>query len=211
VAIAAGSLHNLALRSNGTVFAWGDNSSGQRNVPAELTNVVAIAAGAGHSLALKRDGTITGWGTNNFGQLTFPVEATNIVAVSAGDQHSLALRADGALLAWGDNRYGQSTIPDGLAGVAAVVGGRAHTVALLGAAPLTEPLSLVPSQAPLGGAFSVSLPTVRGRTYFLECKESLSAPGWITLLAVFGDGTLKTLIDPSATAPQRFYKVRIHE
>jgi ELWxxDGT repeat protein len=210
-AIAAGSLHNLALRSNGTVFAWGDNSWGQRNVPDGLTNAVAIAAGEGHSLALRSDGTLTGWGTNGFGQLTIPEEATNLVAISAGYQHSLALRADGTLLAWGDNRYGQTDVPSGLTDVAAIAGGRAHTVVLLGAAPPSLAPRLLPCGFPTGGTFSVSVPTVRGRTYFLECKRTLSDPNWTPLLAVFGDGTTKTLTDPDATTAERFYQVRVVE
>ena len=39
------------------MVAWGDDSAGQTNVPAGLTNVVAVAAGGFHSLALKNDGT----------------------------------------------------------------------------------------------------------------------------------------------------------
>src|SRR5882724_5919230 len=62
VAVAAGDSHALALTSEGTVVAWGDNSSNQTNVPSGLSNVVAIAAGGAHSLALKADGTVTAWG-----------------------------------------------------------------------------------------------------------------------------------------------------
>jgi len=60
-AVAAGPFHGLALRSNGTVIAWG-SSGAQTNVPAGLTNVVAIAAGGDHALALKTNGTIVAWG-----------------------------------------------------------------------------------------------------------------------------------------------------
>jgi alpha-tubulin suppressor-like RCC1 family protein len=41
VAIAAGYYHSLALKSDGTVVAWGYNYEGETNVPAGLTNVVA--------------------------------------------------------------------------------------------------------------------------------------------------------------------------
>ena len=44
-AIAAGGYHTVALKSDGTVAAWGDNAQGQRTVPAGLTGVTAIAAG----------------------------------------------------------------------------------------------------------------------------------------------------------------------
>ena len=91
VAIAAGGYHSLALKYDGTVVAWGDDSVGQTNVPAGLSNVVAVAAGGFHSLALKADGTLVTWGDNSAGQSSVPVGLTNVVAISAGYLHSLAL------------------------------------------------------------------------------------------------------------------------
>src|SRR5262249_2802482 len=52
VDIAAGYTHGLALRSNGAVVGWGDNSFGETQIPAALSNVVAVAAGNHISLAL---------------------------------------------------------------------------------------------------------------------------------------------------------------
>ena len=81
VRISAGGYHNLALLSDGTVKAWGDNSEGElgdgtttfrRTVPATvsgLTGVTAVHAGVWHSLALLGDGTVRAWGANQFGQL----------------------------------------------------------------------------------------------------------------------------------------------
>ena len=46
------------------VWVWGNNSNGQTNVPAGLSNVVAVATGARHCLALNADGTIIAWGKN---------------------------------------------------------------------------------------------------------------------------------------------------
>ena len=91
VAIAAGGYHSLALKYDGTVVAWGDDSVGQTNVPPGLSNVVAIAAGGFHSLALKADGTLVTWGDNSAGQSSVPVGLTNVVAISAGYFHSVAL------------------------------------------------------------------------------------------------------------------------
>jgi Regulator of chromosome condensation (RCC1) repeat len=88
----AGTYHSLALKSDGTVVAWGNNSLGQLNVPAGLTGVVDIAAGSGHSLALKGDGTVVAWGNNFDGQSNVPAGLTNVVDVDAGDFHSLALK-----------------------------------------------------------------------------------------------------------------------
>jgi hypothetical protein len=42
----------LALRGDGALIAWGDNTYGQTNVPTALSTVVAIAAGPDHGLAL---------------------------------------------------------------------------------------------------------------------------------------------------------------
>src|SRR5205823_8554987 len=95
-AIAAGDLHGLALRDDGTVVAWGRNSSGQTNVPAGLTNVVAIAAGSSHSLALTGDGRIVGRGLRNEGQTAFPSAATNVISISGGSVFSLALEGTDA-------------------------------------------------------------------------------------------------------------------
>ena len=86
--IVAGDDHSLALCSDGTVAAWGDNSSGQlgdntltkRNAPVAVNTisgvsalygktVVAVAAGADHSMALCADGTAAAWGSNSYGQL----------------------------------------------------------------------------------------------------------------------------------------------
>jgi hypothetical protein len=121
VAIAGHDGHALALRSEGSVAAWGWNYGagvlgsrdifyGQAVVPAGLSNVVAIAAGSLHSLALKSDGTVVGWGANEVfgdgdftGQATVPAGLSNVVAIAAGDFHSLALKSDGSLVAWGDN------------------------------------------------------------------------------------------------------------
>ncbi|MGX4654289.1 RCC1 domain-containing protein [Micromonospora sp. SCSIO 07396] len=84
-AVGAGESHSLALRSDGTVVAWGGNQSGQlgdgttvdRTTPVRvcavgqvapctsfLTGVIAIAAGSNHNLALLRDRTVVAWGEN---------------------------------------------------------------------------------------------------------------------------------------------------
>jgi alpha-tubulin suppressor-like RCC1 family protein len=89
IGVAAGQEHSLALKSDGTVWAWGSQDRGQLGVPGTsddtaipvevrmngtnplipLDHVRDIAAGGGHSLALRNDGTVWTWGFNNFGQL----------------------------------------------------------------------------------------------------------------------------------------------
>ncbi len=126
---AAGAYHSLAVKGDGTVWAWGYNAAGNlgdgtttdRWTPVQVTNltgVIAVSAGWAHSIALKSDGTVWAWGTNNFGQLgdgstniyrATPGQVTglsNVVAVSTKLDHNLAL-ISGSVKAWGRNDYGQ--------------------------------------------------------------------------------------------------------
>src|SRR5439155_2827840 len=91
IAISAGGFHSLALKRDGTVWAWGDNGVGQTDVPVDLTNAIAISAGNAFSLALRKDGTVVGWGWNNANQISVPAGLSNVVAISAGWYHSLAV------------------------------------------------------------------------------------------------------------------------
>lgn len=129
-AVAAGGLHTLALRQDGTVLAWGYDGAGQSTVPDNLAAVSAIAAGAYHSVALKDGGTVLAWGADWSGQASVPEGLTGVTAIAAGAAHSVALKGDGTVLAWGDNEHGQTAIPQGLAGVTAIAAGANHTVAL---------------------------------------------------------------------------------
>ena len=61
----------MALRANGSVAAWGDNSADQCTVP-DGKDYVAVAAGARHSLALKVDGSVVAWGDGKQGKLDVP-------------------------------------------------------------------------------------------------------------------------------------------
>ena len=78
-AISAGSEHTIALRVDGSLWAWGDNYSGQlgdgtwayRPAPVRIgeeTNWTAISAGGYHTIALRVDGSLWAWGWND-GQL----------------------------------------------------------------------------------------------------------------------------------------------
>lgn len=127
--ISAGRMHTLALKRNGTVWGWGDNSGYQIGIntpmtfstPVQNTNisgVAAIAAGYTSSYALKTNGTVWSWGQNTYGELgdnstttrTTPVQITtlsNIVAIAAANQVGYALKSDGSVWAWGRNHHGQ--------------------------------------------------------------------------------------------------------
>jgi PKD repeat protein len=135
IAIAAGGGHNLALKADGSVVAWGSsNTYGELDLPPETSNgVIAVAAGEMHGLALKANGTVIGWGGRNmFGQGVVPPAAqSEVVAIAAGRDHSLALKKDGSVIAWGYGLQGQTTVPSGAkSGVIAISGGGSHSTAL---------------------------------------------------------------------------------
>ncbi|MFB7511761.1 hypothetical protein [Streptomyces sp. NPDC056144] len=132
--VAAGDSHTLALRTDGTVLAWGINAYGRlgdgtvipRTVPVQvcavggcsgvLTGVTAVAAGisGGHSVALRSDGSVRAWGFNQDGELgdgtttdrLTPVRVCalgqtapcaryleGVTSIGAGDSHTIAVHS----------------------------------------------------------------------------------------------------------------------
>jgi alpha-tubulin suppressor-like RCC1 family protein len=134
--VEAGVSYSLAIKNNGTLWAWGDNSFGMlgdgtritRKSPVQIgtdTNWSKISAGAVNTLAIKTDGTLWAWGRNKDGQLG---DGTNInkfvptqigvesdwIEISVGTAHCIALKSNGTLWACGENSNGQLGLADNL-------------------------------------------------------------------------------------------------
>lgn len=135
VAISAFAFHALALKSDGTVWAWGQGSQGQLGDGTEtnrfaavqvmvsastpLTNAVAIYTGNNISYAIKGDGTVWAWGWNANFALGISSTTPNslwavqvpglagIIALAPGIQHYVALKSNGTVLTWGRNTNGE--------------------------------------------------------------------------------------------------------
>ncbi len=129
--VSCGQAHTLALKSNGTLWAWGDNDNGQlglggtaeRNSPTQVepgSTWKAVSCGQDFTLAIKSNGTLWAWGDNSDGELGLGSADTNVhatptqvdpgstwKAVSAGYVDTLAIQSNGALWGWGNNGSGE--------------------------------------------------------------------------------------------------------
>ncbi len=133
--ISHGREHTLAVRTDGTLWAWGRNQWGQLgtgstadaiDTPVRVgtdANWSKVAAGLSYSLAIRKDGSLWAWGLNHSGQLgdktylprSSPVPVTSAkdwLDVVAGDTHSVALKTSRSLWTWGSNASGQLGLSD---------------------------------------------------------------------------------------------------
>ena len=119
----------IAIQSNGTLWAWGNNAYGQLGTsnttnyssPVQVGTLsvwTQIACGYYHSMAVQSNGTLWAWGYNGYGELgtsntswqSSPVQVGALsiwTKVAGGGIHSLAIQSNGTLWAWGSNSFGQ--------------------------------------------------------------------------------------------------------
>jgi alpha-tubulin suppressor-like RCC1 family protein len=134
--VSAGFIHSMAIKTTGTLWAWGSNASGRTglntttgstNIPTQIgtdTDWAFVTAGSDYTLAIKTNGTLWGWGSNQGGKLgdgtttqrLVPTQIgtdTDWAVVNAGFLHTLGIKTNGTLWAWGTNgsgRLGDGTI-----------------------------------------------------------------------------------------------------
>jgi alpha-tubulin suppressor-like RCC1 family protein len=119
----------LSLRSDGTVWGWGDNSDHQlgdlnqsgSSAPVQVhglpPGIAQVAAGHDHGAAVAANGSVWTWGDNSLGQLGYPGPdsptphqvpgLSGVKQVAAGYDFTVALRSNGEVWTWGGNKYGQ--------------------------------------------------------------------------------------------------------
>lgn len=133
--VAAGDEITFAVKKNGDLYAWGNNTSYQmgdgmnvsRMEPEKvMEDVVTVAAGGSHAMAIKKDGALYVWGCNSHGQLGLPQDQCdqtnedgqpclsqptklmdNVAAISCGQDFSAAVTTNGELYVWGYDDFGQ--------------------------------------------------------------------------------------------------------
>jgi alpha-tubulin suppressor-like RCC1 family protein len=124
VNVAVGGATTLALKSDGTIWAWGENIYGQlgdgsklRQQPLPVHSLPGadwkqVAAAGPHSVALKRDGTLWSWGNNWAGQLGDGTTTNSRIALQVGTSanwihvwanliENVGQQSDGSLWFWG--------------------------------------------------------------------------------------------------------------
>lgn len=132
--VSGGTGHGIAVRTDGSVWAWGVSNSGALGSNASapspspvqvpgLPSAAAVAAGQDASYAIDSSGNVWAWGDNYYGELgqgqaassgcycsSTPLKVlglTDVTAIAAGSDFALALEGNGNVWAWGYNDDGE--------------------------------------------------------------------------------------------------------
>jgi|694.fasta_scaffold45513_4 alpha-tubulin suppressor-like RCC1 family protein len=193
--VSAGWCHSLAVRCNGSAWAWGLGTSGQLgdntavaksspvSVVGGFTDWCGVSAGRCHSLGVRQNGTAWAWGGAADGKLgnnTAPSDRSSPVSVvggftdwcqvSAGENHSLGLRRNGTAWGWGSNCLGRL--------------GDNTTVSR------SSPVFVV-------GGFTDWCEVSAGRNHSLAVRQNGTAWGWgVNTCGILGDNTTTAKSSP---------------
>lgn len=208
VQLSAGGSHAVAVRSNGSLLAWGSNARGQSSIPNGLTNIVSISTGSEASLALTRSPVIRAAATSIIVQPGEPAEVTAFV--HGLEPLTFQWMRDGILLDGATNRSLRldSILPGDAARYSLIASNPWLTVT---GSPIdlrvVGPIQLewVP-YTPTGWALWVR---AQGATS-ITLQQSVDLGEWTTLLTtpVSDDGTVLPVI-PGPEPSTQFYRVRI--
>ena len=128
VRASVGEYHTVALLTDGTVIAAGDNSYEECEV-SDWKDITEIACGQEHTVGLKDNGTVLVTGGNHLGQCEVS-EWKDIRAIACGDNHTVGLKADGTVVAVGDNFPCEQCEVSDWENITAIACGALHTVGL---------------------------------------------------------------------------------
>lgn len=208
VRVATGSNHVLAIRSNGTLWAWGTNSSNQlgdgtavqRNSPVQIgtaSSWKSVAASNFYSTATRSDGTLWTWGVNTHGYLgtgtvTSRSSPGQVGSATCWDQvwplqgasHTLASTTDGTLWAVGWNNFGQMALADRTQLLPSVIApGAPASQTLSFTAPSTATVGAVIDLAAIATSGLAPRYLVTGAAALDGSKLTITGPGPVSVIA----------------------------
>ena len=124
IAVSSGLYHTSAIRQDGTIETWGDNTYQQcNNIPSG--KFIFISSGPYHTSGIREDGTVVTWGCNKYKQYN-KLPKGRFLSISSGNNHTSGIREDGTVVTWGDHRNQQyDNLPEGR--FIAISSGEFHT------------------------------------------------------------------------------------
>jgi len=220
-AIAAGTVHSLFLKTDGSLWGMGYNYYGQlgdgttnnSNVPVLIVSngVVAVSGGGYDSLFIKSDGSLWGMGQNQYGQLGdgttnnsyIPelIVSNSVTGIAVGgDSFSLFLKSDGSLWGMGENNFGQL-------GDRTFNNTNRPVLILSNGVPLGfNQLSLVLLN---GGQARLSYLGLAGTNYALDRTFNLSAANWVPQITnTAGGNGVQLFTNAPNTSTNNFWRIR---